>query len=250
MKNLFVNRYANEESYMKTEEFVKFLEKNKLYKFYKNNIDTSIDTSTDIDIDIDIPILNENKYLILEGSWINTKESLDPSNILGGIGLFKTEMTNIKIPIIDGTKDNYMYYGCQMYKEGETFSTNIDIDMPMFKMKITKNYGKDYIFSEKYANGMYIEYHNTPHIYINLNNKDDNDDGYLVLGKKISENKYNLSAIKIPKKYMIFIPPYVIHNDCFLIGQYYVVYNLANDFSTVRIINNDNKFINIEFNQI
>ena len=60
------------------------------------------------------------------------------------------------------------------------------------------------------ANGMYIEYHNTPHLYIAQNKE---SSGYLILAKKLSENKYMVAGLSVPYNKVIYLPPYTIHNE-------------------------------------
>jgi hypothetical protein len=49
-----------------------------------------------------------------------------------------------------------------------------------------------------------------------------------------------LSALTIQDNVAIYLPSNVINNDCFLIGDYKVMYNFAEIFSTIRLIDKTN----------
>jgi hypothetical protein len=232
-EKLFVARYGTKscntnESFMKTNKITQIIKKNNIYKFNGLLFETTN--------------ISNLKYLSFNGIWKNTDENFNQTNILGGIGLFLTDK-ELLIPCNEGIRSNYQFYGCFVINKNEELIFESNKDMPLFDMEVGKTYVKDYILNSNHANGMYLEYHNTPHIYIAQNRE---SSGYLILAKKI-ENNYIISALSVPYDKAIYLPPYTIHNDCFLIGKYNVMYNLAEDFSTVRLVNKDNinEFTNI-----
>lgn len=196
------------------------------------------------DVSYDMNIVQEKisnlKYVEFEGDILKSNQNIDKTNILGGIDLLLTDK-EIKIPINEGLKEYFMYYNCFLLEKDDKIIFDSK-DMPLFLMEIGKDYFQNYILNKEYANGMYIEYHNTPHYYIS----NENFGGVIVLGKKIN-NKYKISAIKIPINKALYIPPYVLHNDCCLIGEYKVMYNMAEDFETVRLVDRENR---MEFTKI
>ena len=105
------------------------------------------------------------------------------------------------------------------------------------------NYIEDYIMDESRGGGIYFEYHNLPHIHIPL---DSCSGGYIILAKKIRNNRYDVSAFTIPLGKALYINPNVIHNDCFLIGDYNVVYGMSKNYSTA-ILKNFNKLVEFNF---
>jgi hypothetical protein len=109
-------------------------------------------------------------------------------------------------------------------------------------VNIGKTYINDYILQENYGCGVYLEYHKNPHFHMPLN---ENSGGGIILAKKIEEDKYHISCFRIPNGYATYIPPYTIHNDCFLIGKYYVIYSKSEPFSTCLLRNKNDKIINI-----
>ena len=225
-EDLFVNRVSDTGDFMKTMKQLDVVVPSVQYLYDGDTISKVTDEAIN-------EVFNEFSCEIV-GEWISQDPaSDDPTNILGGIGKFLTPLQTINIPVLEGTEENYKMYGCSIVNKGETFQIDSQGVMPLFEMEISYDYGKTFILSEKFANGMYLEYHNMPHLYYK---KEDNASGYLILGKKITSNKYALSAIRIPCKTLIYIPPFVIHNDCFLIGKYCVAYNKSSDFSTVRML--------------
>ena len=198
------------------------------------NIINIIKSDTKYNLNLNEENSSELKYVEFEGEWINSDQDTDKTNILGGIGILLTEK-EISIPINEGLKEYFMYYNSFLLEKNDKIIFDCK-DMPLFEMDIGKDYFENYILNKDYANGMYIEYHNTPHYYIS----NDNSNGFIILGKKIN-NTYKISAINIPKNKALYIPPYTLHNDCCLIGQYKVMYNMAEEFSTVRLVDRDNK---------
>jgi len=182
------------------------------------------------------------KFVEFKGDILKSNQNTDKTNILGRIDFLLTDK-EIKIPINEGLKEYFMYYNCFLLEKDDKIIFDSK-DMPLFEMKIGDNYFENYILNKEYANGMYIEYHNTPHYYIS----NENSGGFIILGKKIN-TKYKISAIKIPLNKALYIPPYVLHNDCCLIGEYKVMYNMAEDFSTVRLVDRQkvNEFTKIIF---
>jgi len=65
-----------------------------------------------------------------------------------------------------------------------------------------------------------------------------------VIGK-YNGDKIMLSAFKIPLGYGVKIPNNVIHNDCFLIGKYLVIYSKTENYSTVLLKDNYDKAIEV-----
>jgi hypothetical protein len=241
-EKLFVARYGiksendcakcnkcKNDSFMKTNKITQIINKNNIYKFNGYSFENTVKANL--------------KYCTFNGIWQNPIEKYNPTNILGGIGLFITD-NELCIPCNEGTSSNYRLYGCHIIDKNEELIFETNKDMPIFEMEVGASYVKDYIFNSEYANGMYLEYHNTPHVYVAHNTE---SAGYLILVKKINDNKYMISALTVPYGKAIYLPPYTIHNDCFLIGKYNVMYNLAEDYSTVRLVNKENlnEFTNI-----
>ena len=113
--------------------------------------------------------------------------------------------------------------------------------MAIFEMNITYDYINEYVM--KLGGGLYLEYFDIHHIHIPLNN---DSSGYIILAKKKPENIYELSAFQIPFGKALIIPPNITHNDCFLVGNYNIIYGISENYSTA-ILKYGNKLVKFIF---
>ena len=210
-------------------------------KMIKSNSLNEIDKMINMDIDdvfsfddMDLSFSSEEEYQV---------NKLSDSNILGDNVLFKCEFDQYYFKPIEATKETVAYYNCKLIDKNETFFINSENDLALFDMEISSNYIKDYIMDEMYGGGIYLEYHDFPHIYIPT---DEMSAGYIMLAKKIQNNRYDVSAFKIPSGKALYIGSNVIHNDCFLNGNYHVAYGMSNKYSTA-ILRNDNTLVSFNF---
>jgi len=184
----------------------------------------------------------EPKYEKLYGDWNhNYKINQDNTNILGNSCIFDSYFYSLKIPIEKATNKNLSYYGAKLVENYQDIEWSDEL--PVFEMEIGDKYLDDYILQENYGKGFYLEYHNTPHFHKPLRN---DSRGHLILGKKVSQIEYHLTAFEIPYGYGIYTPPYTIHNDCCLIGKYLVIYTKTNKYSTANLYYKD-QLVNINF---
>ena len=105
-----------------------------------------------------------------------------------------------------------------------------------------QNYVENYLTNSQ----VYVEFHNLPHYHQPLSSS---CSGALVLGKWSAEDtRLELSAFRIPFGKAIYTPPGIVHNDCFLHGEYQVVYGAADEFSSVLLYrqNEINEWTNLK----
>lgn len=197
------------------------------YDSFKNiNIESDSDSDSDIENSFE-NIINKNTF----------------SNILGNnVKLECTDCNYIFKPII-ATNENLKYYNCKLIEKDHVINFDCDEKMALFNMSITHAYVTDYIMDKNKGGGIYLEYHNLPHIHIPLNIS---SKGYIILAKQKKSNLYDVSAFIIPFGKAIYIPPNVIHNDCFLIGDYNVLYGKSYKYSTA-ILKNGSYLVNFKF---
>lgn len=174
-------------------------------------------------------------YSILAGRWMDNKDGYDQSNILGGIGSLIANTPRLYVPGEVATAKKVAFYGAQLVSVGDGINFETDTKLPVTVMNVGSRYVQDYIMEQNGANGVYLEHHDRPHFHMPLN---DEAAGYLVLGKK-SGHSYLLTGFRIPYGYAVYTPPNVIHNDCFLIGRYLVVYSQTLNYSTVRLVDGE-----------
>lgn len=279
-ENIMIYREGDIGSKMETNHIVMILEPNKNYIFSEGKF-----ISTDNFPETKIYKINKPPITTITGEWNNNKiikstslNNLDKlihsepnsnnmfefdsyymddssseeenitnkntfSNILGNNVKFNCDNNYYYFKPIIATNENVSYYNCKIIDEGETFNFDSPEIMALFNMNISFNYIKDYIMDESKGGGIYLEYHNLPHIHIPLN---DNSSGYIILAKQKKSNIYDVSAFKIPYGKALYIPPNIIHNDCFLIGDYNVVYGKSTNYSTA-ILKEGEKLVNFNF---
>jgi len=244
--NIIVDRNGiSKDSYMKTISIVDEILCGLSYKVTINGVELLLRSNPVHQVyqkerKIDIP-----KYLEFFGEWqSNRKIQIDhkDANILGEFSKFEIDLNKMNIPIQDATSENLEYYNVKLLKIDDKINFETNDNLPLCIVAVGANYIKDYILHPDYGGGVYLEYHKNPHfhmpIYLESN-------GGIMLAKKIEQDKYHISCFKIPFGYATYIPPYVLHNDCFLIGKYYVVYSVSEPFSTCLLRNKENKIINV-----
>lgn len=185
------------------------------------------------------------------------------SNILGGNGVFNVgELHSLEIPQAETTKENLAFYGAKLLTPGERISFEVaptpgkeiekDIAIPLTKMKIGKDYVKEYLLKDKakdgseLGGGAYVEKHDRPHFHMPLT-KDSG--GVLILGKKVEGELY-LSAFKITYGKAIYTPGNIPHSDAYLYGEYAVVYSFTQNASTVIFKSGDGKIVDVGIKEI
>lgn len=194
-----------------------------------DNLNKKINSKFDDDF-FNFSDLEEEDYYYEEDNNKNTF-----SNILGDNNLFNCSNTTYYFKPQVATKELLSYYNCKLISPNDTIFFESNENMLLATIDTSFNYVEDYLLQEKYGGGIYLEYHNLPHFYFP---NDELSEGYIIIGKKRSQNKYELSAFSIPYNYGIYIPPNVIHNDCYLTGEYNVCYGKSNNFSTAILKNN------------
>lgn len=68
----------------------------------------------------------------------------------------------------------------------------------------------------------------------------------MILAKRINQIEYHLTAFKIPFGSGVYLSPFVLHNDCCLIGKYLVIYTKSKEFSTANLFY-QNDLVKIKF---
>ena len=228
--DLFVNRCGSiVDSCMKTIRVINKIKPNEIYNIKSHNIEKTFNPSTIKSNCIMIP-----PYIKFPNNW-NTYviHNNINNNILGKSGEFKID-GNLMIPLAETIQEHLSFYNCLLVKHDDNIQFDTPKDIPLFEMEIGKNYVSDYLLTNR-GGGAYLEYHDTPHFHMPLN---DQCDGYLILGKIINDHCY-LSAFKIPYLYAIYTRPFTIHCDAYLVGKYLVAYAKTENFPTVLLKNNN-----------
>ena len=244
-KEIIVNRHGTScDSFMITKNIIDEINPLNTYKVSLNGLE--LDKSV---ISLDS---NDNTYSTIpeyyefEGKWlkdsnIHFTNIENEANILGGFCKFEIDLNAMQIPIQNATENNLLYYGCKLLKINDIIKFETEDTLPLCIINVGKNYIKDYILQEQFGGGVYLEYHKNPHFHMPIN---ESASGGIMLAKQ-NGDAYHISCFRIPFGYATYIPPYTIHNDCFLIGDYFVIYSKSEPFSTCLLRNLDNKIINV-----
>lgn len=248
-KNILVDRQGDDHnSHMKTIKIIGTIEPNKSYRIFPQTLlETSIKISqNNIGNDLtDNPPLNAQIDNILSRWQKEIINDNDNSNILGKNGTLTLDTDKFVIPEIEATDKNLSFYNAKLLKVNDTIQFNNNKRMPVTIMNIGENYVKSFLLHEEKGGGCYLEYHDTPHFHMPLN---DHAGGYLILGRNLDFKCY-LSAFKIPYGYAVYTAPYTIHCDAYLIGDYMVVYTTTDNYSTVLLKNHQSKPVYISINE-
>lgn len=139
------------------------------------------------------------------------------ANTFGSMGALLVP-DGFKIPGVEASPENVRYYGLSLIKDGNEITVKSpECDIIMMKYDYTSIYREEFLMKKEGGGGVFVETHNFPHIHMPLNEK---CEGYIVIGKKISEREFDFTAFKIPFGYALYTPPNTIHGDGTLVGEY------------------------------
>ena len=178
-----------------------------------------------------------------EGKWYEKNDGHSNASILGGIGELIMNETTISIPVVIASNENLVYYGAYMIRDGEIMDVESPVPLIIAGVTVGKTYIRGFIMNKSYGGGEYLEYHDTPHFHMPL---DQEADGVLILGKREGDD-YFVTAYKIPYGYGVYTPPNVLHTDAHLVGRYLVMYTYTDNFSTVNLKTRKNELVEIQF---
>ena len=177
------------------------------------------------------------------GEWRGKNEGSSVGSVLGGIEKLIMDETIINIPVVMASNENLLYYGAYMIKDGEIMDVESPVPLIIAGVTVGETYIRGFIMSRKYGGGEYLEYHDTPHFHMPL---DQEAGGVLILGKREGDDYY-VTAYKIPYGYGIYTPPNVLHADAHLVGRYLVMYTYTENFSTVNLKTRTNDLVEVQF---
>lgn len=184
------------------------------------------------------------KLLEIIGQWTtDTSPASEEANILGLSGSLYVNCDRLKFDVETPTAEKLGYYNARLLNEGDSVFIDTQENLPLSVVRVDKNYQHGYLKQPDLGGGYYLEVHDTPHLWSHLSS---DGSGVLLLGKKISEDVYHLSAFSLPYGQAIYIPGGVIHSDGLLVGDIMAIYTVTPHYSTVIIKNTDKKNCEIE----
>lgn len=229
LDRLKVNRTGDHaQSFMITDEVLGTVEPGKRYRITLNGL-----VLTDADISQSFKHKRQVKTpanIQFHGVWVTTEDAkATDANILGGSGTLQINQTELCIPEVVATAENLSFYGAKLVQLGDIIEFETTEALPVTITRVGSSYVEHYLKVENKGGGAYIEYHDRPHLHLPT---DKSTSGSMIIGHSF-DNKYTLSAFKIPFGYGIYTPPNLLHADAFLVGKFLVIYSVTEHFSTV-----------------
>lgn len=165
-------------------------------------------------------------HVRVRADWLDTQQALESNvkvihggsaNSFGGMGALLLP-DNFSIPTVLANSENVKHYDLQLIKNKDTFAISSNqYQIAMMKYEYGKEYKKDFLMQKHGGGGIFVETHNFPHIHIPLS---EDSGGYIVIGKKLADGKYDFTAFQIPYGYALYTPSYTIHGDGTLVGEF------------------------------
>ncbi|WP_325893534.1 hypothetical protein [Grimontia sp. NTOU-MAR1] len=245
---LLVNRKGNDDdAYMRVKNITGFVEPARSYQLGLGGFEP-----TDLTQNIKTTTVKEPSKCTIAGQWkqvVLHEEGEKAANILGGYGRFylPDEYEYLDVPVNTATQENLAYFGCRLVRVGEQITFDGDSAMPITITSIGQKYVDDYLMNPNLGAGAYLEVHNRPHFHMPLNNL---ARGALILGKQKANDTIELSGFTIPLGFGVYTPPWVIHADSHLVGDYMVVFSRTDEYSTVLVRRQNNELIGLKLNEV
>ena len=240
---LTVNRQgASPESYMRTENYLGYVEPNKTYRLQTDGMYEGNDLNVK-----PLPEPIKPPLTQLTGDWQTTVDlTIDDANILGGNGryLLNEGENTLNIAIAEATPEHLAYYHSHLVKVGDAIQFETSGNLPLTVTSVGKDYPQDYLLNPELGGGAYLEVHDRPHFHMPL---DESCAGYLIIGKRNSQGLDEISAFQVPFGYGIHMAPWAIHADSYITGRFMVIYSATPDFSTVIVRQKNGNLANINF---
>lgn len=165
-------------------------------------------------------------HVVVKAQWLDATEALKKNvrvvsgssgNVFGSMGALLVP-DGFKIPTAMATAENIRHYGLQLIPNGEVLTVHSEqVDIVMMEYDYTKIYKKEFLMKEHGGGGIFVEYHNFPHIHIPM---EESCGGYIVIGKAVEADEFHFTAFQIPYGYALYTPANTIHGDGTLVGKY------------------------------
>ena len=174
-------------------------------------------------------------YALLKGKWNHTLiNSGAGNNVFGGMSTFVDEKnTTVSVPVVTATNENLAFYGAYLVAVNDTLVFDCEKKMGITVIELGKTYVSGYLMQKKFSDGLSMEYHNAPHLWVPTTPK---SKGYIILGRHVNGTYYT-TGFEIPYGYAVYASPFVIHTDEFLVGEFLLVFTDPSEVSAVELRN-------------
>jgi len=163
-------------------------------------------------------------------------------------------MDELHIQEIPSTPENWAYFGCDLYKDGDKVTFNSPTPLYMSETEIGDTFAEDFLTKAHLGGGAQLERHDNEHYHAPMNKK---SGGYYLVGKTYMERdgpeqfQIEVAAMKIPYGYGLVTRPYVWHGDGFLSGKWRFAYNGTPNTLTFKLYkDNENETIPVYINTL
>ena len=161
------------------------------------------------------------------------------ANVFGDFGAILVP-DNFRIPIVKASKENVRHYGLSLIENQHVLELLSDeFDLILARYRYAKNYRQDFLTEVEGGGGYFVETHNFPHIHVPLS---PDCGGYIIIGKRLSEDNFHFTAFSIPYGYALHTPAKTIHGDGTIAGEYAITVATASaEADTVLFYNEHTK---------
>ncbi len=236
LHRLIVSRQGNhQDAFMITRDIVKALQPSIPYQleFTENNAPTLIPCSMPQPRSTAAIARKRPKHAVLRGTWLDAVHGAQTdANILGGMGMLVLDLDEeISIPVLPANAEDLAFYHAQLLTVGSVLSFETEGILPLTEVSVGKYYVEHYLAKTELGGGEYIEYHDQPHFWAP---QQPQSGGHILLGRQLGADYY-FTGFHIPFGCAVYLSPYTLHSDAYLVGDYLVVYALSDHFSTVLL---------------
>lgn len=248
LPQLIVNRQGkDQDAFMITRDIVTTIQPQIRYQFTFPELHApTLNPSTEpISMATEGGAMKRPKHAILQGSWLDAvPNTACDANILGGMGTLVLDLKEaVSIPVIQANAEDLAFYQAQLLTEGSVFYFETEECLPLTEVSIGKDYVEQYLAHSEFGGGEYIEYHDQPHFWAPQHSQ---SGGHILLGRQIGADYY-FTGFYIPFGSAIYLSPYTLHSDAYLVGDYVVVYALSSHFSTVLLRDQEKRMQRLQF---
>ncbi len=158
------------------------------------------------------------------------------SNVFNDFGAILVP-DDFRIPIVKASNENVRHYGLTLIENQHAFELLSDeFDLILAKYRYGKNYRQDFLTEVEGGGGYFVEMHNFPHIHVPLS---PDCGGYIIVGKKLSEENFNFTAFSIPYGFALHTPANTIHGDGTIAGEHAITVATASAEADVVLFYNE-----------
>ena len=248
LNRLIVNRKGkHKESFMVTRDIIAVIKPKQTYQFVDHPMPNLMVTTANEPIPNYVAQIRLPKHAVFRGQWYDAVISeASGANILGGMGSLVNQGTEaIQVPIVTANHADLAFYHARWLTAGSVVTFETQETLPLTEVSAGQHYVEHYLARTELGGGggEYIEYHDQPHFGAPQNAQ---SGGHILLGRQEGAYFY-LTAFYLPFGSAIYLSPYTLHSDAYLVGDYRAVYALSGHFSTALLRDQQSRIQRLAF---